>query len=111
MAEPVAVSDATFDKTVLQAKGLVLVDFWAPWCGPCRAVAPVVDELAKEYDGKVAFAKVNVDDCRQTATRYGVRSIPTLLLFDKGKPMQQVVGARGKGELKKLLDESLTPRK
>lgn len=107
MAEPVVVNDASFDKVVLQAKGPVLVDFWAPWCGPCRAVGPIVDELSKEYNGRVSFAKVNVDENRQSATRYGVRSIPTLLLFDKGKPMQQVVGLRSKADLKKLLDEAL----
>ncbi len=107
MAKPVEVNDANFDKMVIQAKEPVLVDFWAPWCGPCKMVAPIVEELAKDYSGKVTFAKVNVDDNQQTAGRYSIRSIPTLLLFKQGKPMQQVVGFRPKAELKKLLDDSL----
>ena len=84
MGKPVVIEDANFNEVVLQAKMPVLVDFWAPWCGPCRMVAPVVDELAEEYDGKITFGKVNVDESPKTASQYGVMSIPTLLLFVHG---------------------------
>jgi thioredoxin 1 len=107
MSEPVVIEDASFDKVVLQAKMPVLVDFWAPWCGPCRMVAPVVDELAEEYDGKVSFGKVNVDDNPKIASQYGVMSIPTLILFKNGKPVSNIVGFRPKDELKKNLDTAL----
>ena len=107
MTEPIAVSDSSFDQTVLQAKQPVLVDFWAPWCGPCRMVAPVVDELAKEYAGKVTFAKVDVDQNPKTASSYGIMSIPTLLIFKEGKPVSHLVGFRPKDELKKNLDAAL----
>ena len=105
MAKPLEVDDDAFDRVVLKAKVPVLVDFWAPWCVPCLAVAPVLDELAKEYDGKVNVARVNVDLSPQTSVRYAIRSIPTLLLFKEGKPMRQLVGFRPKGELKRFLDE------
>ena len=107
MTEPIAVSDSSFDQTVLQAQQPVLVDFWAPWCGPCRMVAPVVDELAKEYAGKVTFAKVDVDQNPKTASAYGIMSIPTLLVFKDGQPVSHLVGFRPKDELKKNLDAAL----
>jgi thioredoxin 1 len=108
MAEPRDVDDSSFKEVVLDAAAPVLVDFWAPWCAPCRAVAPVIEDLASEYAGRIEFAKVNVDESPGTATGYGVRSIPTLLLFKDGKPLTQIVGARPKAELKKHLDEALT---
>lgn len=108
MAEPLNVDDESFDRVVLAAKTPFLVDFWAPWCAPCRSIAPIVEELAKEYTGKVGFAKVNVDENSALATRYSVRSIPTLLLFKGGKPVNQIVGLRPKAELKKNLDALLT---
>ncbi|TET16049.1 MAG: thioredoxin [Dehalococcoidia bacterium] len=108
MAEPLSVDDKSFNEVVLEAKMPFLVDFWAPWCAPCRAIAPVVGELAAEYEGRVGFVKVNVDENTRVATEYGIRSIPTLLLFKDGKPMTQIVGLRSKAELKKHLDTALT---
>ena len=107
MAEPVTVDQSSFPEKVLKAKQPVLVDFWAPWCGPCLAVAPVISELAKEYEGKVSFAKVNVDENPFLASSYGVMSIPTLIVFKDGKPAEQVIGYRPKAELKRLLDSVL----
>jgi thioredoxin 1 len=108
MAKPAEVSDATFEKDVLQADSPVLVDFWAPGCGPCRMVAPLGEELAGEYDGKVSFVKLNTDENPNTAMRYNVRSIPTLLIFKGGQPVGQIVGFRPKSDLKKRLDAALT---
>ncbi len=107
MSKPVEISSEKFSEMVLKAKLPVLVDFWAPWCGPCRMVAPVVDELSGEYDGKVSFVKVNVDDNPETARQYGVMSIPTLIIFKNGQPVSNIVGFRPKPELKKSLDEAL----
>ena len=107
MSKPVEVSDTKFDEMVLKAKMPVLVDFWAPWCGPCKMVAPVVEDLAKEYEGKVSFMKLNVDDNPNTARQYGVMSIPTLMIFKGGQPVSNIIGFRPKPELKKSLDEAL----
>ena len=107
MAKPTETTDATFKDEVLDNELPTLVDFWAPWCGPCRMVAPVVEELAEEYEGKVSFYKLNTDDNPQVASTYGIRSIPTLLVFKGGEPVGQIVGFRPKGDLKKRLDEVL----
>ena len=108
MAKPIEINDENFDEIVVNAEKPVLVDFWAPWCGPCRAVAPIVEELAGEYQGQVNFAKLNVDENPKTATGYSIASIPTLLLFKDGKPVKQIVGLRPKAEFKKHLDAVLT---
>jgi len=107
MEVPVNVDDNSFDDIVLKADIPYLVDFWAPWCGPCRAIAPVIEDLASEYAGRVGFAKVNVDESPKVATGYGVQSIPTLLIFKDGKPMKQVVGLTPKADLKKYLESVL----
>ena len=107
MAHPMEVTDSTFDQEVIKSDTPVLVDFWADWCAPCKMIAPLVDELAEEYDGQVKFAKLDVDSNPQTAMTYGVRGIPTLLIFSDGQPVKQVVGAVPKSVLKKNLDEAL----
>jgi len=108
VAKPAEVTDATFEQEVVKASRPVLVDFWAPWCGPCRMVAPIVEELAKEYDGKVNFVKLNTDDNPVTAARYSIRSIPTLLVFKGGQPVGQIIGFRPKSDLRRRLDAALT---
>ncbi len=99
------VSDGDFEEEILQADQPALVDFWAAWCGPCRTVGPVVEELAGEYAGKVKVAKLNVDENKQTPTKYGVRGIPTLMLFKDGQVVDQIVGAVPKSRIKELLDK------
>ncbi len=107
MAKPRDVTDTTFDQEVIKSPKPVLVDFWAPWCGPCRMVAPVVEELSQEYDGKVEFVKVNTDDNPNISVKYGIRSIPTLLVFKGGEKVGQIVGFRPKKDLKERLDAAL----
>jgi thioredoxin 1 len=108
MAKPADVTDAEWENRVLKSDVPVLVDFWAPWCGPCRMVAPIVEELAGEYEGKFRFYKMNTDDNIQTASRYGIRSIPTLMVFKGGQPVDQIIGFRPKSDLKKTLDKALS---
>jgi thioredoxin 1 len=99
MANTIAVTDSDFEQQVEQANGVTVVDFWAEWCGPCRMIAPVLDQLAVEYQGKVKVTKLDVDANIKTATRFNVRSIPTLLFFKDGKLVDQVVGALPKAQL------------
>ncbi|MGV7962545.1 thioredoxin TrxA [Photorhabdus tasmaniensis] len=100
-------SDASFDIDVLKAAGPVLVDFWAAWCGPCKMIAPILDEIAPEYSGKLTIAKLNIDDNPATAPKFGIRGIPTLLLFKDGQVAATKVGALSKTQLKEFLDANL----
>ena len=108
MAKPIHVTDAEFQATVLDSKVPVFVDFWAEWCGPCHMIAPVVEELAEEYDGRFAFTKVDVDANPKTAMQFGIRSIPTMLLFKDGQVADQVIGAVPKAMLKSKIDKVLS---
>ncbi|MDH5458047.1 MAG: thioredoxin TrxA [Nitrospinota bacterium] len=103
----VTVSDAEFESSVLQGDKPALIDFWAEWCQPCKMLAPTVEEIAGEYEGKVLVGKLNVDDNPATATKYGIRGIPTLLLFKGGQVVQQLVGVKSKAEIKKVIDENI----
>lgn len=99
------VTDGDFEQQVLKSDIPALVDFWAAWCGPCRTVGPVVEELASEYSGKIKVAKLNVDENKETPARYEVRGIPTLMLFKNGEVVDRIVGAVPKGRIKELLDK------
>lgn len=103
MANPV--TDGSFQADVLQSSLPVLVDFWAPWCGPCRAIGPVIDELTEEYDGKVRIFKMNVDENPSTPGNFGIRAIPTLILFKNGQVVEQITGAVSKSSLKELIEQ------
>ena len=103
----ISVNQQSFKSTVVDSQKPVLVDFWAEWCGPCRMVAPVIEELAREYKDKAGFAKVNVDENSQLASQYGVMSIPTIIIFKNGQPEEQVIGYKPKKELQKMLDNVL----
>jgi thioredoxin 1 len=107
MAEPIHVTDAAFEQAVLKSKTPVIVDFWAPWCGPCRAVAPILESLAAEYDGKVIVAKVNTDDNPEWAQKYGVQGIPTMLFVRDGKLVERIVGAGPYPMIKSKLEKML----
>jgi len=107
MSQPLSVDDDNFDQMVLKADKPVLVDFWATWCRPCQMIAPLVDELAEGYDGRIKFVKVDVDHNPKTATKYGIMSIPTLLIFKNGEPITHLVGLRPKDELEQSLVAAL----
>lgn len=107
MSQPIEVNDSNFDQIVLQAKTPVLVDLGADWCAPCRMIAPIIEELAKEYEGRVSFVKLDVDQNPRTASQYGIMSIPTLLIFKNGAPVSNIVGFRPKADLKRSLDATL----
>tara|TARA_B100001094_G_scaffold228083_1_gene222636 strand:- start:10108 stop:10434 length:327 start_codon:yes stop_codon:yes gene_type:complete len=101
------VSDASFETDVIQASQPVLVDFWAEWCGPCKMIAPILSEIADEFDGKATVAKVNIEENRESAAKYGVRSIPTLLVFKQGELVDTQIGAKSKSELQDLLNQHI----
>lgn len=102
MAEQI--TDATFTNIISKSKEPVLIDFWAPWCGPCRAMGPIIDELAKEYEGRVIIGKMNVDENSTVPAKYGIRAIPTIVLIKNGETVEQITGAVSKAALKQLLD-------
>jgi thioredoxin 1 len=106
MASPLisALTQENFETEVLRSATPVLVDFWAEWCGPCKMIAPLLDELADEYDGKIKIGKVNIDEQQALAAKYGIRAIPTLLVINKGEVAEQMVGAKSKRDLKASLD-------
>ena len=103
----VVITDAEFDSSVLQSEKPVLLDFWAEWCQPCKVLAPTVEEIAGEYENIIKVGKLNVDDNPSTATKYGIRGIPTLIFFKGGKVVQQITGVKSKAEIKKIIDENL----
>ncbi|MBP8646453.1 MAG: thioredoxin [Syntrophobacteraceae bacterium] len=104
----IEISDNTFEMEVLQSQLPVLVDFWAPWCGPCRAIAPVIEELSGEYTGKLKVAKCNVDDNPKTPTRFGIRAIPTLIIFKGGSVSEQITGAVAKSQIVSAIDKAVS---
>jgi len=101
------ISDNEFKEKALTSKKLAIVDFWAPWCGPCKMISPILEEVAKEYNAKLEIYKINIDEHQQTATKYQILSIPTLLFLKKGKVANQVVGMRSASEIKKTIDSLL----
>jgi len=103
VSEMLQVNDSNFETEIVKSNILAIVDFWAPWCGPCHMVSPWVEELAQQYDGKLKVGKMNVDENIQTPTRYGIRSIPTLLFFKDGELKETIIGAVGKANIEKTL--------
>ena len=107
MAKPQKVTDADFEQEVLKADLPVLVDFWAEWCGPCHQIAPILETLAEEYDGKIKFVKVDTEENFETPSSYGILSLPTLMLFKEGQQIERITGALPKGDLMRYLDKAL----
>ena len=103
----VTFTDSDFKAKVLESKLPVIVDFWAPWCGPCRMVSPTIDELAKDYEGKLVVGKMNVDENQVPASQFNVMSIPTVMIFKNGQPVKSIIGAQGKESYKKAIEEAL----
>lgn len=107
MAE-IELTDANFEAEVLKQDGVVLVDFWAPWCGPCKRLSPIISDIAKDNEGKIKVCKLNTDDASATAAQYQVASIPTLIIFKGGKPYEQMVGLKTKADIQKKINQSLS---
>ncbi len=107
MAKPQEIADTEFEQEVLKADLPVLVDFWAEWCGPCQQIAPILERLAEEYDGKIKFVKVDTEENFKTPESYGILSLPTLLVFKEGEQIERITGARSRGDLKRSLDKAL----
>jgi thioredoxin 1 len=105
---PIQVTDANFDEEVLKCDMAVLVDFWAPWCGPCRAMAPVIEELSEEFTGRLKVVKLNVDENQATPSKYGIRAIPTLILYKDGEVVEQVTGAVSKSSIKEMISSKIS---
>ncbi len=103
----IELNDSNFDSEVIHSDTPVLVDFWAPWCGPCRAIAPIVEEISSTYEGKLKVGKLNVDDNQQTTMKFGIRSIPTLIVFKGGQAVEQIIGAVPKGEIERAVGKAL----
>ena len=103
----IEVSDSNFESEVVNSDVPVLIDFWAPWCGPCRAIAPIVEEISSSYEGKIKVGKMNVDENQATTMKFGIRSIPTLIMFKGGEAVDQIIGAVPKGEIEKVVQRSL----
>jgi len=108
MSKEMTITDSSFEQDVLKSDMPVLVDFWAPWCAPCKIVAPVVEEIAEEYDGKIKVGKVNTDENQQIAAKYGIMSIPTLMIFKNGEPAKKLVGAQPKQAITEKIDSVLS---
>lgn len=106
----VTLTDTSFEQEVLQAEGVVLVDFWAPWCGPCRMLGPILEEVAKDYAGKAKIGKMNIDENTNTAAKYGIMSIPTMLIFKNGKEVDKIIGAVSKDTISQKLDQHIAAK-
>ena len=109
MANPVHITDSTFDAEVLKSDIPVLTDFWAEWCGPCKAIAPILNQIAEEYEGRIKITKVDADQSNQMAMQFGVQSIPTMILFKNGQPVERLVGAMPKDRLLSRIEPHLPP--
>jgi thioredoxin 1 len=107
LTEPIVLTDSNFGSEIAKYP-LILIDFWAPWCGPCRMVSPIIEQLAREYSGRVAFGKVNVDECQMTAASFGIQSIPTMMMFKNGKAVDVMVGAMPKGQIEMKLKQQMS---
>ena len=103
----IELSDSTFESEVVNSDVPVLVDFWAPWCGPCRAIAPIVEEISSSYEGKIKVGRMNVDENQSTTMKFGIRSIPTIIMFKGGEAVDQIIGAVPKGEIERVVDKYL----